>query len=211
MNGRVAAADGGGFTVTVEQSFGNCAQYIQTREAMPVPRGPLRTESLSGLDTRARDAIDAADTLFVASASAAGLDMSHRGGRPGFVRQDGEVLTIPDFSGNRYFNTLGNFALNPRAALLIPDFASGDVLHLSGTVEIVWDGEEVRQFAGAERLWRFTLRAAERRISALPPRWSDPAYSPSLAGTGIWREGATQTGIRAPSAPPSLSTPVVSP
>jgi hypothetical protein len=32
------------------------------------------------------------------------MDLSHRGGRPGFVRVDGDVLTIPDFRCNRYFN-----------------------------------------------------------------------------------------------------------
>ena len=42
------------------------------------------------------------------------MDISHRGGRPGFVRVDGDVLTIPDFRGNRYFNTLSNLLLEQR-------------------------------------------------------------------------------------------------
>ncbi|MEO8716147.1 MAG: pyridoxamine 5'-phosphate oxidase family protein [Acetobacteraceae bacterium] len=154
---------------------------LQAREAMAAPPASARSERLPGLDARARAAIKAADTVFVASGSDAGLDMSHRGGRPGFVRVQGDVLTIPDFAGNRYFNTLGNFALNPRAALLFPDFATGEVLHVSGEVEIVWDGDEVRRLPGAQRLWRVHVIAAERRIGTLAPRWSDPEYSPSLA------------------------------
>src|SRR3546814_14766932 len=68
-----------------------------------------------------------------------GADVSHRGGRPGFVRvteDDGRsVLTIPDFSGNQFFNTLGNIAINPRAGLLFVDFATGDLLTLTGRSE----------------------------------------------------------------------------
>jgi predicted pyridoxine 5'-phosphate oxidase superfamily flavin-nucleotide-binding protein len=53
--------------------------------------------------------------------------VSHRGGRPGFVRIDGDdTLTVPDFNGNRFFNTLGNLAVHPRAGLLFIDFDNGD-------------------------------------------------------------------------------------
>nr|MDQ2803522.1 pyridoxamine 5'-phosphate oxidase family protein [Pseudomonadota bacterium] len=104
------------------QSFGNCAQYIQAREVgQPAASVSVLTERLGGVDMEARGLIEGADTFFVGSGAYGGLDMSHRGGRPGFVRVDGDVLTVPDFAGNRYFNTHGNFAVNPRAALLFAD------------------------------------------------------------------------------------------
>jgi len=70
-NGRVAAVDAGGFTVGVEQSFGNCPQYIQAREVgrPDSGRAPSRTETLGGLDAEARALIGAADTFFVASSA----------------------------------------------------------------------------------------------------------------------------------------------
>jgi uncharacterized protein len=44
--------------------------------------------------------------------AASGIDVSHRGGKPGFVRIDGDrTLTIPDFAGNYHFNTFGNLEL----------------------------------------------------------------------------------------------------
>src|SRR5215472_16934602 len=86
-----------------------------------VPQAP---ELMDRLDPSGRDAIAAADTLFVAtSGGAEGVDISHRGGKPGFVRIDQDTLTIPDFAGNRYFITLGNMLVDPRAALLFPDFS----------------------------------------------------------------------------------------
>lgn len=193
-NGTVLAVDGHGFTVGVRQSFGNCPQYIQARE---IERGeaPDRAgaaEHLDGLDPQARALIAGADTFFVASGSgtgggdAGGLDMSHRGGRPGFVRVDGDVLTIPDFRGNRYFNTLGNLLLNPRAGLLFVDFANGGLLQLQGRAELDWDGGAASGFAGAERLWRVRVTTSWRRPGALALRWAFRGYAPTTERTGRW-------------------------
>lgn len=199
-NGRIAAVEDGALTVAVEQSFGNCPQYIQRREHRFIrdPAGPaVPAEPLGELDASARAAITAADTVFVASASRTagapqeqgiGVDVSHRGGRPGFIALDGDTLCIPDYRGNNYFNTLGNFAVNPRAGLLVPDFASGDLLHLSGTVELVWDGPEAHRVPGAERIWRLTPTAAWRARDALPLRWLFCDYAPTSLAAGIWGE-----------------------
>ncbi|MBP2232767.1 putative pyridoxine 5'-phosphate oxidase superfamily flavin-nucleotide-binding protein [Azospirillum agricola] len=181
VNGTVIAADGGGFDLMVEQSFGNCPQYIQGRlveTAAPVaaPREPL-----GGLDADARRAIAEADTVFVASSSTPGVeggfDVSHRGGPAGFIRIDGDRLTVPDYSGNRYFNTLGNFLVNPQAGLLIVDFATGDALHLTGRVGIDW--EPPGDLPGAQRSWSLTVERGWRQRAAIPLRWSFRDQSPA--------------------------------
>ena len=110
-----------GLLIAVSESFGNCAQYIYVRDIKTNRAVPQAPELMDRLDPLGHDAIAAADTLFVAtSGGAEGVDISHRGGKPGFVRVDQNTLTIPDFAGNRYFNTLGNMMLDPRAALLFP-------------------------------------------------------------------------------------------
>jgi len=186
-NGVIAAATGGALVVAVERSFGNCPQYIHIRDMHAAPAGRAAPESMDRLDPAARAAIATTDTLFVATTGGdEGVDISHRGGRPGFVRVDGNTLTIPDFSGNRYFNTLGNLLLDPRAALLIADFFNGDVLHVQGRAEIVWDVPEEERLAGAERLWRLRVTRAWRRRAALPLRWSLRMLSPGVARTGTW-------------------------
>ena len=194
----------GGILVAVGQSFGNCPQYIQQRTVArsPIaeaPAAPRRVETFHHLDEAAKAAIRAADTFFVASRSRAGVggaygaDISHRGGRPGFVRIDGDVLTIPDFRGNRYFNTLGNLIAEPRTSLLFVDFESGDLLQLQGTAQVDWHGAAVEQFAGAERLWRFQVARIWRRPAATPLRWSFIGYSRTTAATGLWQAGAPST------------------
>ena len=147
--------------------------------------------------------IAAADTLFVASyvdlphggdkqdpphgGERRTVDVSHRGGKPGFVRVgDDGTLTIPDFVGNFLFNTLGNLLLNPRAGVVIADFGTGDMLFLSGITEIVWNGPEVASFAGAQRLWRLRPVAGFGLRAALPLRAELEELSPNLERTGGW-------------------------
>jgi uncharacterized protein len=186
-NGVIAAATDSALVVAVAQSFGNCPQYIHIRDLGTAPAGTASPELMDRLDPAARTAIATSDTLFVATTGGAeGVDISHRGGKPGFVRVDGDTLTIPDFAGNRYFNTLGNLLLDPRAALLIPDFPSGDVLHIQGRAEILWDVPGGERLAGAERLWRLHVTGAWRRRAALPLRGSLRMLSPGVARTGVW-------------------------
>ncbi len=206
LNGRVVDADADGFTVGVEQSFGNCPKYIQAREphftaepttyrtAEPVQQeGSVFSASAAALARRA-------DTFFIASAAADaatsrhaahGVDVSHRGGRPGFVsvgEADGHtVLTVPDFQGNYMFNTLGNLIMRPQAGLLFVDFEGGDVLGLTADVQIVWDGPDVDTFPGAERLLRLRVVRGWSVAAALPLGWSVPEPSPHLRRTGAWR------------------------
>lgn len=197
MNGRVGALDGAGFTVTVEQSFGNCPQYIQAREPDWVDAPSLPAQAF---DTTLPDAAAAlvrgADTLFIASAGpddgrAGGVDVSHRGGRPGFVRvqrrpDGGHRLSFPDFRGNNLFNTLGNLAAWPWAGLLFFDPQRGDRLQLTGRATVEWDGAELAGFAGALRLVHVDVAAGVWAPAALPLRWSAATFAPQLAATGRW-------------------------
>ena len=202
MNGHVRSVAAGGFSVEVSQSFGNCPKYIQAREAYfvdteereksghAVHRALVLTPEMCSL-------ISAADTLFLATAydrrDAAddlpqhGVDVSHRGGKPGFVRiDDMRTLTLPDFVGNFFFNTIGNLLLNPRAGLLFIDFANGNLLYVAADAEVIWDGAEVQAFQGAQRLLRFTIRSAMLVEASLPLRWSAAELSPFLEKTGEW-------------------------
>jgi predicted pyridoxine 5'-phosphate oxidase superfamily flavin-nucleotide-binding protein len=188
-NGRLVAVDDG-LTVRIAQSFGNCAQYIQTRTPQTRAASPAALQRLDRLDDAARTQIAAADTFFVASRSSAaitsegGLDMSHRGGRPGFVGVQGDALAIPDFRGNRFYNTLGNLLGDPRAGLIFVDFASGDILQLQGRVAIDW--HPAQGPAGAERLWRLEVEQAWRRRGAFPFGWTFGTFAPTTLATGTW-------------------------
>lgn len=198
-NGSVIASNAHGFAVHIDESFGNCPKYIQAREASPVAidaEGGAHAEARLG--AAARQLVANADTFFIASAHPEaghgpgyGVDVSHRGGKPGFIkletRADGRSrLLVPDFAGNFFFNTFGNIALNPRVGLLFIDYAGHDLLHVAGHAELILDGPEVDAYAGAERLLGISVDQAILRRNALPLAWSAAEISPFLAHTGEW-------------------------
>ena len=98
------------------------------------------------------------------------------------------VLTSPDYPGNSHFNTFGNVALNPRAGIGFVDFASGDLLSLTGEAEVLWEGPELEAFSGAQRLLRFRIAEGVWIRNALPICWSAPEQAPQLAATGSWED-----------------------
>lgn len=194
MSGQVSEIREDGFSLTVLQAFGNCPKFIQTRDVAVVEAKPSSVASSDQLDARARDIIARADTLFIAStfrdragAVNQGSDVSHRGGKPGFVKiEDDRTFVFPDFAGNNAFNTVGNLVQNPRAGFLFPDFRNGDVLSMTGTVEMVWDGPEVDAFEGAKRLLRFHADEVRRIAGGLALTTEFKEYSPHLEKTGAW-------------------------
>jgi ferredoxin-NADP reductase/predicted pyridoxine 5'-phosphate oxidase superfamily flavin-nucleotide-binding protein len=204
INGHVRAMSPDGFAVTVDQSFGNCPQYIQLRQFRTVPLADPSTrvaQHFSGLDDAAKAMIAEADTFFVASYvdvdGERSVDVSHRGGQAGFVQVEGNRLTIPDFAGNLHFNTLGNLLLNPRAGLLFIDFNTGDLLQLSGRTEIILDGPQVEAFQGAERLWTIEVEQVVRRPAALALRWRFDGVSPTSLLTGTWEQAKARLQAKA--------------
>ncbi|VVP78857.1 Flavohemoprotein [Pseudomonas fluorescens] len=204
INGHVRAMSTDGFAVTVDQSFGNCPQYIQLRQFRSVPLADPSTriaQHFNELDDAAKAMIAEADTFFVASYveidGERSVDVSHRGGQSGFVRVEGNRLTIPDFAGNLHFNTLGNLLLNPRAGLLFIDFNTGDLLQLSGRTDIILDGPQVEAFQGAERLWTIDVEQVVRRPAALSLRWRFDGVSPTSLLTGTWEQATARLQAKA--------------
>lgn len=202
MNGVLTTTDAG-LQVAVDQSFGNCPRYIQLRDFTVTrdPGGPFggNVDESNRLGDGARALIEAADTFFVASyadrTERRQVDVSHRGGRSGFVRvaRDG-TLTIPDFDGNLFFATLGNIVLNGKAGLLFVDGEAGDVLQMTGDAAVSLDSPEIATFQGAQRLWTFRPRRIVRRPAALALRWTlrDDGWSPHSLMTGQWSSAANR-------------------
>jgi uncharacterized protein len=187
--------------IKVEHAFGNCPQYIQARGLhfahSPGQQSPGNVERGETLDETTSAMIAAVDTFFVASYvdhddGRRSVDASHRGGKAGFVRVQGNRLSIPDFAGNLHFNTLGNFLINPRAGLIFVDFNTGDVLQLSGRVVLDFDADEARFFQGAERLWHLDVEHWVLRRRALALRGDAGDMSMNSELTGSWEEAAAR-------------------
>jgi uncharacterized protein len=182
LNGEAFHNSDGSLSFYLKQVYSNCPRYIQERRApagaiVAAPQPGRRAEELSQEQVTW---IEGADTLFIATAHPVnGLDASHRGGMPGFVRVESpRRLAFPDYDGNRMFNTLGNIVADPRAGLLFPDFAGGKVLMLTGRASVNWEPQRAAEFKGAQRVVEYEIDEVREVQDALPQEWKFESYSP---------------------------------
>ncbi|MEZ2296187.1 pyridoxamine 5'-phosphate oxidase family protein [Variovorax sp. RCC_210] len=188
VNGHVASASGGLLDVTVGQAFPVCPRYIQKREpeiAEPATEpgtdtSPALLAGGSAFDDTVAQWVTTADTLFIASLGPGGAaDVSHRGGRPGFVQVVGNVLRIPDYNGNSMFNTLGNLAMDARCGLVLPGGDGVRQLQLNGRAKACFDVLDGAESTGGTGRWiEFTVESWRVSPLNLPLRWRFIEASP---------------------------------
>lgn len=172
INGYVRSVSSDQILIDVRESYANCPKYIHKRAIESVADASnaayATLHGIGALPEVQRALIRSADTFFVVTSFPGGhADASHRGGLPGFVRVEGDggTLEIPDYVGNSMYNTLGNIAKDPRAALVFLDFETGRLLHLGGSATIHF-GEVGSDTGSSTRTWRFLIeRWRERRVS----------------------------------------------
>ncbi len=185
VNGRLSKIDKQGFSITVDQSFGNCPQYISKRVWHQIKNNTQKARATqhTRLNDHMRSWIAKADTLFIASGyhrpdqenSSLGMDVSHRGGQAGFVKVSGDNhLVMPDYAGNNLFNTIGNLLMDSRVGLLFVDFEHGGLLQITGNATIDWDSKEISNHRGAKRLVHIDIDRIVQLDNALPLRWGAP-------------------------------------
>ncbi|TCD70786.1 hypothetical protein EIP91_001817 [Steccherinum ochraceum] len=134
------------------QSLAACPKYINHRDLVPHPeihpKVVYKNLILSDSDRLPDDLIDlihTSDTVALATSYRAKSEdtrkyPSHvghnlRGGRQGFVRvlrSDGRTVVMPDYSGNRLMQSLGNIEYTPLAGLTFVSFTDGNILYLTG-------------------------------------------------------------------------------
>jgi len=134
----------------IEQSLGNCPKYLNSKHIVPTFARPELISDGPHLPQRALDLIAKADLFFLSSSRPdQDMDTNHRGGPPGFLRvvspgyestSSTASIAWPEYSGNRFYQSIGNLLLNPLCGLCVPDFETGDMLYLTGTTRILRRG-----------------------------------------------------------------------
>ena len=163
VNGPIKEVTPTQLTLQVQEAFPNCPQFIRdhTLEGLQGPAHPAQ-EATHGtqLGSLERTRIEETETLFVATLHPErGVDASHRGGPRGFVEVvNATTLRLPDYPGNGLFNSFGNLAVDPRMGMLIPVFATGELLHLSGRGKVLWEAADPGDLTlGSRRFLAFSL------------------------------------------------------
>ena len=160
-------------SLITNESLGNCPKYITVRKLKYYKRhsqmaGDHRNAGSVPLNQECKDIIDQASTIFLAtrhtskvSDNTSDLGLNHRGGPPGFVRTYEEhgstFIVIPDFSGNRFYQSLGNIETDRVAGVVFPCFTTGDMLYVTGIAENIYDDEAERLMPRVTLLTRIKL------------------------------------------------------
>lgn len=168
--------------LTSDQHLGNCPKYITIRNLEYEPRKAElcfeeSTQLTISLPEAAKELINQASTAFLATKHTAkicedlrdedDMGLNHRGGAPGFIRlyedkTDNAVATylvLPDHSGNRFYQSLGNIETDKEVGLVIPDFETGNILYVTGNAENLMGDD-------AETVMRRTSLLTRIRVTA---------------------------------------------
>lgn len=159
------------------EHMGNCPKYITVRDLRPTDRTPRTTALGAKLSSPAREVLRQASTIFVATRHTGSdpresdMGFNHRGGPKGFLRyfedERGAHLVLPDYSGNRFYQSLGNVETDPVMGIAVPDFASGALLQVSGRARNLFDDEAAAVMPGASLVTLVTIDEAILTSGAL--------------------------------------------
>lgn len=172
----------------VQQAFFHCPKYI--RSSVPGLHGP--GEKIWSQETgQPEDRLTVNTQTFLARQSLCYLctmdhagqsAVNHRGGPPGFLvtlvpdtLTPGGVVLLPDYQGNGAFEAIGNILETGRAALLVPGYADGLALCLSGEAMVLEMGQLPLFVRGRCRGARRVVALAVQRVERQDYEWSaDP-------------------------------------
>lgn len=158
---------------------GNCPKYLNIKQIIPTVPNPIAHAQPLPLPEPAIALLEKADCFFIT----AGLSTNYRGGPHGFVRvlsnsTDSVQLAYPEYSGNRFYQTLGNLVVEPLAGIVVPDFTTGDVLYATCEARIVAGKEAASIMPRTNLVVILTLKDARFVQRSLPFRAIDGDPSP---------------------------------
>lgn len=175
MAGELIAHSENSLLIRINQAFGNCPKYIQTRKSDIVNniqhKGNIKVEKYTVINKALKTLISKADTFFIASyhpqIQHKGADISHRGGEPGFVRiENNDTLIFNDYAGNNLYMTLGNLYSHPYAGLLFIDYDNSDLWQIQCEAEIIETSHQEYS-----RVIKLKISSIEKISTALNISW----------------------------------------
>ena len=129
------------------------------------PHAMAVAKSLDRIDPHGRRFIELSPFVVIGSFGATGVDVSPRGGGPGFVRvaDDGLSLLMPDRPGNNRLDTLKNIASGAgEVGLMFMIPGIDDIYRVNGTATLVVDETLAAGFEEFGKVPKAILRVAVR-------------------------------------------------
>ncbi len=124
------------FDLTFTESVKRAQEHYGTRKNYA--RFESGEPDFYGLTDAEEDFISRTDGFYLATVGENGQPyLQFRGGKPGFLKVlDAKTLGYADFRGNLQYISIGNLAVNDRAALFLMDYANQQRLKILARVEV---------------------------------------------------------------------------
>ncbi len=180
----------------VHLAFFHCPKYIRTRvPGLHVPSEKTWSQEEGQPEERLTEITQAflARQLlcYLCTIDCTGqCAVNHRGGPPGFLvtlapdrLTPGGVILLPDYAGNGAFEAIGNILETRRAALLVPGYADGLALCISGEAAVLEPAQLPlflrERCRGAQRIIALAVQRVERQDGD----WSEALAYEQESGT----------------------------
>ena len=133
------------------------------RELYRLPHAFVTGKVKGDLDPGSIAFIGRSPFVLVGTQGPDGLDVSPRGGAPGFVKVLGpNTLAIPDLSGNNLLDTLTNVVRDGRVGLLFTVPGKDETLRVNGRALVVTDDDVLDRFVDDVRRPKAAIAVAGR-------------------------------------------------
>ncbi|CAO3646503.1 unnamed protein product [Cunninghamella blakesleeana] len=179
-----------GIHIETNESLGNCPKYITIRDIYYKPCSPTKIIQQFNSVELPNDVLPIilqSSTIFLATkylSNVKHMGLNHRGGEPGFVRYKNGKIYIPDYSGNRYFSSLGNIENDPVAGVLFLDFNKGDLLQVTGMAKNIYGDDANAIMKNQSLITEITITGFVYIGNGLPIRTNtekNSPYNPSIS------------------------------
>jgi uncharacterized protein len=128
------------------------------------PKPTTVAKAIDHVDPHGRRFIALSPFVVLGTAGKAGVDVSPRGGGPGFVKVDeaGKALFMPDRPGNNRIDSLKNVAETGEVGLMFMIPGVDDIYRVNGRAELVEDAALAERFVEFGKPAKAVLKVAVR-------------------------------------------------
>lgn len=149
------------------------------REIIPEPSEKAFAKIRDRLCEQGKEFVRAAPFALFATTGDWGIEVSQKGGAPGFIEvADARTILIPEYRGNQFALALGNILANPRVGLALLRPGTDEVLRISGRAALIHDAALCERMAAGGKPAVLAIRIEIDRAAFHCPR--------SARRAGLW-------------------------
>jgi PPOX class probable FMN-dependent enzyme len=152
----------------------------QLREIIPAPSDKAFAKIRDRLCGQGIALIERCPFVMLSTIGHWGIEVSQRGGDPGFVEiVDERTLLIPEYRGNQFALALGNILNDERVGLALQRPGTDEVLRISGRASLIRDPQICERLAAGGKPAVLAIRVEIDRAAFHCPR--------SARRAGLWQ------------------------